>query len=151
MVGSAVASSTDIYEAVVALARFIAGRTDLTSLLAGVAESLGRIVTFDHVGVILHDPVGNSMQGHILNAPGNPVLTSLRLPVDEDPAAWVWQNQQGLVISIQSESRWPTFIKRAREEFGISTTILVPLTSGTASALASVGRAIQPQSGRLCF
>jgi formate hydrogenlyase transcriptional activator len=130
MIGSVEASSTDIYEAVVALARFIAGRTDLTSLLAGVAESLGRIVTFDHVGVILHDPIGNAMQGHILNAPGNPVLTSLRLPVDEDPAGWVWQNQQRLVISIQSESRWPAFIKRAREEFGIGTTILVPLTSG---------------------
>lgn len=114
MIGCVEASSTDIYEAVVALARFIAGRTDLTSLLAGVAESLGRIVTFDHVGVILHDPIGNSMQGHILNAPGNPVLTSLRLPVDEDPAGWVWQNQQQLVISIQSESRWPAFIKRAR-------------------------------------
>jgi formate hydrogenlyase transcriptional activator len=130
MIVSAEAASTDIYEAVVALARFIAGRTDLTSLLSGVAESLGRIVIFDHVGVILHDPIGNAMQGHILNAPGNPVLTSLRLPVDEDPAGWVWQNQQRLVISIQSENRWPAFIKRSREEFGISTTILVPLTSG---------------------
>ena len=42
------------------------------------------------------------MQGHILNAPGNPVITSLRLPVDEDPAGWVWLNQQPLVISPSS-------------------------------------------------
>ena len=53
-------------------------------------------MTFDHLGLILHDPIGNAMQGHILNAPGNPVLTTLRLPVDDDPSGWVWQNQQPL-------------------------------------------------------
>ena len=99
MIGAVEASSTEIYEAVIALSRSIAGRTDLRSLLSGVAESLRRIVSFDHVGLSLHDPNGNAMQGHILNAPGNPVITSLRLPVDEDPAGWVWLNQQPLVIS----------------------------------------------------
>jgi len=123
------ASSTEIYEAVVALSRSIAGRSDLRSLLSGVAESLGRIVRFDHVGLILHDPNGNAMQAHILNAPGNPVITELRLPVDKDPAGWVWLNQQPLVISVQSETRWPEYVGRARE-FGISTTMLVPLTAG---------------------
>ena len=77
MIGAVGASSTEIYEAVVALSRSIAGRTDLRSLLSGVAESLRRIVRFDHLGMILHDPNGNVMQGHILNAPGNPVITSL--------------------------------------------------------------------------
>jgi len=89
MIGPVAASSTDIYEAVVAFSRSIAGRTDLRSLLSGVAESLRRIVTFDHLGLILHDPNGNAMQGHILNAPGNPLITRLRLPVHEDAAGWV--------------------------------------------------------------
>jgi formate hydrogenlyase transcriptional activator len=130
MIGFVEAPSTDIYEAVVALARSIAGRTDLTSLLSGVGEALGRIVRFDHLGLILHDPNGNAMQAHILNAPGNPVITSLRLPVDEDPAGWVWLNQQPLVVSpFQSETRWPQFVKRARD-LRLSTMILVPLTSG---------------------
>jgi formate hydrogenlyase transcriptional activator len=99
-------------------------------LLSGVAEALGRIVTFDHLGLVLHDPIGNAMEGYILNAPGNPVLTSLRLPVDDDPSGWVWQNQQPLMISIRSETRWPAFVNRARDEFSISTLILVPLTAG---------------------
>ena len=34
------------------------------------------------------------------------------------------------MISIQSETRWPAFVNRARDEFGISTLILVPLTAG---------------------
>ena len=130
MIGAVAASSTDIYRAVVELSRSIAGRTDLRSLLFGVAESLRPIVRFDHLGLILHDPIGNAMQGYILNEPGNPVITSLRMPVDEDPAGWVWLNQQPLVISdFQSETRWPEFVRRSHE-FGITTMVLVPLTSG---------------------
>src|SRR6185295_8194769 len=88
-----------LYKAVIAFSRSIAGRTDLRSLLSGVAESLRPIVSFDHVGLILHDPNGNAMQGHILTESCNPVITSLRLPVEEDPAGWVWQNQHSLVVS----------------------------------------------------
>ncbi len=130
MIGPVGASSTDIYEAVVALSRSIAGHSDLRSLLSGVAEALRRIVTFDHVGLILHDASGNAMDGHILNAPGNPVFTTLRLPVDQDPAGWVWLNQQPLVLShFESETRWPEGIRVARE-LGIGALILVPLTAG---------------------
>jgi len=119
-----------LYRAVMALSRSIAGHTDLRSLLAGVAESLRRIVAFDHVGLILHDSNGNTMQGHILNEPCNPVITSLRLPVDQDPAGWVWLHQQPLVVSpLQSETRWPEYVRRARD-FNISTLVLVPLTTG---------------------
>src|ERR1700680_1367297 len=131
MIAPMAASATDIYEAVVALSRSLAGRTDLRSLLAGVADSLRRIVGFDHIGLGLHDPNGNGMQGYILSEPGSPIITDLRLPVDQDPAGWVWLNQQPLVISrLDSETRWPAFVGRARREFGISTLIQVPLTVG---------------------
>ena len=91
------------------------------------------------------------MQGYILNEPCNPAITSLRLPVEEDPAGWVWLNQQPLVIShLQSETRWPEFVRRARE-FGISTLVLVPLTAGDhrlgAFGFSSVAP-FDPRSGR---
>ena len=42
----------------------------------------------------------------------------------------MWRNQQTLVVSpVQSETRWPEFVRRARE-FGISTLTMVPLTTG---------------------
>ena len=130
MIGAVAASSTEIYRAVVELSRSIAGRTDLRSLLSGVAESLRPIVTFDHLGLILHDPIGNAMQGYILNEPGNPIITSLRMPVDQDPAGWVWLNQQPLVISsFQSETRWPEFVD-APTSSRSRTLVLVPLTAG---------------------
>ena len=129
-IGPVGASSSELYEAVLALSRSIAGRTDLDALVSGVATSLRRIVRFDHVGLVLHDLNGNAMQGYILNEPGNPVITRLRLPVDQDPAGWVWLNQQPLVISdFGSETRWPEGLRAARQ-LGISTLVLVPLTAG---------------------
>ena len=105
-----------IARAVMSLSRSIAGCTDLRSLLAGAAESLRQFVSFDHVALILHDSNGNAMQGHILTEPCNPVINSLRLPVDGDPAGWVWLNQRPLVISsLQAETRWPEFVSRARD------------------------------------
>jgi formate hydrogenlyase transcriptional activator len=130
-IGAVEVSSTEIYEAVLALSRSIAGRSDLDALLSGVTESVARIVRFDHLGLVLHDPDADVMQGHILNTPGNPEITRLRLPVDEDPAGWVWMNQQPLTISrLADEIRWPEFTGRARREFGISSMTLVPLTAG---------------------
>jgi formate hydrogenlyase transcriptional activator len=154
MTGAVGASSTDIYEAVVALSRSIAGRTDLRSLLSGAAESLRRIVQFSHVGMSLHDPNGDAMQGHIVNAPGNPVITSIRLPVDQDPAGWVWLNQQTLVISpVKSESRWPEAVRVARD-LGICTTVLVPLTAG-GNRLGAFGfssvKLLDPSPAELAF
>ncbi|MDX2152118.1 MAG: sigma 54-interacting transcriptional regulator [Bryobacteraceae bacterium] len=124
------AGKDQLYEAVMQLSRSIAGRNDLPSLVEGVAESLAPIVQFDHVGLILHDANENAMQGCIVNEPGNPALRSLRLPVNQDPAGWVWLHQQPLVVSpLQLDTRWPEFVDRTRA-FGITTLVLVPLTAG---------------------
>jgi len=129
MTGALGTSSTEIYEAVVALSRSIAGRSDLESLLSGVGESLRRIVEFDYLGLTLHDLKDNSMQGHFLRGRRTPA-TSLCLPVDEDPAGWVWLNQQPLAIaSFDGETRWPKFTDHARAS-GVIAMTLVPLTAG---------------------
>src|SRR6202045_4831081 len=154
MIAPMAASAIDIYEAVVALSRSLAGRTDLRSLLAGVADSLRRIVGFDHIGLALHDPNGNAMQGYILSEPGNPVIADLRLPVDQDPAGWVWLNQRPLVIThLHVDTRWPEFVRRSRA-FEISTLTLVPLTAGD-SRLGAFGFAsvapYEPSPAELTF
>ena len=129
MIAAVGASSTEIYEAVVALSRSIAGRSDLESLLSGVGEALRRIVGFDYVGVILHDPKDNRMHAHILRERGPHVVIPSQ-PVDEDPSGWVWLNQQPLVIAhLEAETRWPEFGNRA-QAIGINAVTLVPLTAG---------------------
>ena len=123
------ASSTELYEAVVGLSRSIAGRTDLEALLSGVGESLRRIVGFNYIGVSLPDRKRNRMQGHYSRGTGTPVA-GLCLPVDQDPAGWVWTNQRPLVIrSLDDETRWPKFRDHACGS-GVRAVTLVPLTAG---------------------
>ena len=122
-------SSNEIYEAVIALSRSIAGRSDLESLLAGVGESLRRIVAFDYLGLTLHDGRTGRMRSHILR-PGGAATMSEGLPVDQDPAGWVWLNQQPLVIrSLGADSRWPAFTEQAGAA-GVNAITVVPLTAG---------------------
>jgi formate hydrogenlyase transcriptional activator len=131
MIPSVGASSGDIYEAVLALARSIAGHNDLGSLLSGVAESLRRVVNFEFVALILHDSRGNRMRSYVLNAYG-PVDTSgvASFPLEQDPTGWVWLHQQPLVIpSVEDETRWPEFMERVRGA-GLHALTLVPLTAG---------------------
>jgi formate hydrogenlyase transcriptional activator len=138
------ATPAALYEAVVALSNCLVGRTDLRSLLVGVADSLRRVVSFDHMGMILHDPSADAMQGYILNEPGNPVLTELRLPVDGDPAGWVWMNQQPLTIPrLSTETRWPLFVGKVRD-LGISSVTIVPLTAGDVRLGAFGFSSVQP-------
>lgn len=129
MIGSVATSSTDIYEAVVALSRSIAGRSDLGSLLSGVGESLRRIVGFDYVGMTLHDRKRNCMQDHVLRKGGTPVA-GRSFPVDHHPAGWVWLNQQPLVIpALRHENRWPEYTAHAGRS-GVDAVTIVPLTAG---------------------
>ena len=122
-------SSTAIFEAVVALSRSIAGRSDLESLLSGVGESLRRIVGFDYLGLTLHDRKSERMESHFFRQPGGPVV-KLSLPIDQAPSGWVWLNQQPLVIPrLDEETRWPEFTCHSRAA-GVNAITLVPLTAG---------------------
>jgi len=131
MIGTVRASQSDIYEAVLELARSIAGHTDLDSLLSGVAESLRRVVDFEYVAMILRDPDGKAMRLHVLKASGemNTVGGTLS-PREDTPAGWVWRNQKTLVIpSIENDARWPEFMEMVRRA-GLQALTVVPLTAG---------------------
>jgi formate hydrogenlyase transcriptional activator len=150
---TALGASTDIYEAVVALSRSIAGRSDLESLLSGVGESLRRIVGFDQVGLTLYDSRRDRMQGYVLHEAGAPI-TNVVFPVDEQPAGWVWRHQKPLVIaSLDGDNRWPEF-KSAARAAGVNALTLVPLTAGShrlgAFGFGCVGR-YEPGPAELAF
>ena len=124
-------SDVEIYGALFALAKSISGHNDLEGLCRGLAQSLQRVVGFQYLGLMLHDPARNVMRLHALTAT-EPVTVedSATLPIDEDPAGWVWLSQKPLVIStIVGETRWPKSIERARRR-GLCSLFLVPLSSG---------------------
>ena len=122
-------SPGDVYEAVITLARSIAGRNDVESLLSGVGESVRGVVGFNYIGLSLHDPGGDRMRDYVWREAGRSVEVRV-LPVDQEPAGWVWINQQPLVVRcVEDESRWPEFRDRARE-IGVRAVTVVPLTAG---------------------
>jgi len=138
MIGVVSASPADIYEAVLALARSLAGHEDLDSLLSAVAASLRRVVSFEYLVLVLHDVGRNVMKPYVLSASG-PVGNAPEIDVTQDePAGWVWLNQQPLVIgSVCAETRWPAFMNRIRTS-GVQALTLVPLTAGR-NRLGAVG------------
>ena len=110
----------------------MAGHDDLQSLLSEVARSLRRVVSFEYLGLMLHDRNRNRMRLYVLS-PSGPVDTRdvSEFSMEQAPVGWVWVNQQPLVISsVEDETRWPAFMQRALAG-GVRSLTLVPLTAGS--------------------
>jgi formate hydrogenlyase transcriptional activator len=148
-------SDAEIYGALFALAKSISGHNDLDGLCRGLAQSLQRVVRFESLGLMLHDPARNVMRRHALTTTlPAPVEDFPPLPIDEDPAGWVWRTQKPLVISrLVGETRWPKSIERARGK-GLCSLSLVPLSIGErrVGVLGFGGRSVyEPAPAELSF
>jgi formate hydrogenlyase transcriptional activator len=148
-------SDAEVYEALFALAKSISGHSDLDGLCRGLAQSLQRVVGFEYLGLMLYDAAQNVMRLHALTTTQPISLEdSPPLPIDQDPAGWVWQSQKPLVISTAAtETRWPKSIERARKR-GLCYLSLVPLSSGErrVGVLGFGGRSVyEPAPGELSF
>src|SRR5690606_33345270 len=108
----------------------IASHRNLDDLFRALAGLLPRVVPFDYINALLHDPVRNVMRLHILFAPeGSTIHPGLELPVDESAAGLVWTTQQPLVVNeIEHEHRFPHLMAMMREN-GVRSFCAIPLTS----------------------
>jgi formate hydrogenlyase transcriptional activator len=131
MIGNVGASPSDIYQAVLALSRSIAGHTDLESLLSGAAKSLRRVVDFEYLALVLYHADGERMQVHVLDTSGPLEVKEAKVfPVEQNPCGWVWDHQRPLVIpSVENEARWPEFMEMVRGA-SLQALTMVPLTAG---------------------
>ena len=130
MIGAVEASTTEIYEAVVALSRSIAGRSDLESLLSGVAR------------------IGSPNRRLRLRRPDSARSEERRDAGSFPEQAWkrhrkplrARRSGSGRLGMAQSaaarnrfvssaETRWPAFRDRVRSS-GVNAVTLVPLTAG---------------------
>ncbi|HWQ56159.1 MAG TPA: sigma 54-interacting transcriptional regulator [Bryobacteraceae bacterium] len=149
------ASTTEIYEAVLALSQSISGHNDMESMVSGVASALRRVVDFEFLGMVLHEPSGEGLKSYVIGASGvveNPEPGGV--PKGGSPARWVWANQRPLVISsLAEETRWPEFSHRV-ETYGLQALTMVPLTAGE-HRLGSLGFGFmapyEPSAAELAF
>ena len=122
--------SREQYRALLEVAETIATHRDLGELFEELAGQLPRVVTFDYINLVLHDPEHQTMRVHVLVSP-DPINISpgLEFPVDGSPGGLVWETQQPVVVEdVSRETRFPKFIPVARDA-GVQTFCSVPLTT----------------------
>ena len=125
-----VSATGDRYRALLAVSEAIVAHRDLSALFQELAGRLHQVVRFDYLALVLHEAASNTMRLHVLETseptPRQPVLV---LPVEDDPAGLVWQNQQPLITSSVAElARWPGFLERV-QPYGVQSFCWLPLTT----------------------
>src|SRR5262245_6186334 len=115
-------ATSNLHRTLLAVSEAIVSRRDLTALFQELAAPLHQIVDFEILALVLHEAASSTMRLHILDAAGPiQIPADLVLPVDDDPAGWVWQTQEPLIIpDIAEESRWPHFRELAGPSGGRS-------------------------------
>src|SRR5246127_4323241 len=83
------------YQALLAVSEAIVSHRDLSALFHELASRLRQVVYFDYLGLALHEATSNTLRIHLLEGTEpTPLPSPPVLPLEEEPAGWVWQNQQ---------------------------------------------------------
>ena len=108
----------------------IASHRNLNDLFRDFAERLPRVVPFDYINLLLHDPAREVMRLHILVAPENSTIKpGMEFPVDESASGLVWKTQRPLTVEdVDAEDRFPRLITMMREN-GVRSFCALPLTT----------------------
>jgi formate hydrogenlyase transcriptional activator len=122
--------SREQYRALLEVADVIAAHRDLEGLFQDLAQRLPRIVPFDYINLLLHDPARNVMRMHVLVTPDPGVIRpGMELPVDESPGGLVWKTQQPLIVEdVARETRFPRLTPHLLAD-GVHSLYAVPLTT----------------------
>jgi formate hydrogenlyase transcriptional activator len=112
------------------VAESIASHRDLGEMFRDLGQRLPRIVPFDYINLLLHDPERNVMRLHFLAAPeSSTIRPGMELPVDETSAGLVWKSQQPFMVEdVATETRFPKLMSQLREN-DVRSYCTVPLTS----------------------
>ncbi|HEY1491609.1 MAG TPA: sigma 54-interacting transcriptional regulator [Steroidobacteraceae bacterium] len=113
-----------------AVSEAIVSRRELSALFHELAGRLHQVVRFDYLGLALHEATSNTMRPHVLEGTEPvPLPSAAVLPLEEDPAGWVWQTQQARIFSnVPEEKRWPRALERAKR-YGVQSSCHLPLTT----------------------
>lgn len=122
--------SREQYRGLLEVAEAIAARRDLGELFDDLAQCLPRIVPFDYINLVLHDPARDVMRLHLLAVPPPSTITpGMEFPVDESPGGLVWKTQEPLVVeNAAADSRFPTLTPLLLEN-GVQSYCVVPVTT----------------------
>ncbi|HUL72642.1 MAG TPA: sigma 54-interacting transcriptional regulator [Vicinamibacterales bacterium] len=123
----------------------IASYRDLRQLFDELSRRLPRVVPFDFINLVLHDPATDVMRLELL-ATEQPttIHPGYETPMDESPAGLVLKTQRPLMIpDLQNERRFPR-LGAALLENGVRAYCAVPLTTALRPLGAMAFGSLQP-------
>src|SRR5260370_40078463 len=125
-----VLSTDQKYQALLAVSEAIVSHRDLSALFHELAGRLHQVVRFDYLGLALHEATSNTLRIHLLEGTEpTPLPSPPVLPLEDEPAGWVWQTQQAWIFSnVPEEKRWPQALERAKR-YGVQSSCHLPLTT----------------------
>ena len=121
------------YQALLEVSQSVASHRDLTALFRDLVQRLPRVVSFDSLWLVLHDPNCNRMRLHVLEGPAREAAEEsawpLDRPMEESPSALVWSTQEPLVVSNVEED--PRYLKAFQLllDNGVRSCCILPLTT----------------------
>ncbi|HUE24253.1 MAG TPA: sigma 54-interacting transcriptional regulator [Bryobacteraceae bacterium] len=121
------------YQALLEVSQSVASHRDLTMLFRDLVDRLPRVVSFDSLWLVLHDPARNRMRLHLLEGParesGEENEWPLERPMEESPSALVWSTQTPLVVfNLADDQRYGKAFQLLRDN-GIRSCCILPLTT----------------------
>jgi len=118
------------HQALLEVAEAIAQHRDLGVLFHELAERLHRVVKFEYLNLILHDPVRNVMRLHILESEiPRKTRPGAEFPVGETPSGWVLETQQPFILDdIDKGTPFSALVQTLREN-GVKSACSLPLTT----------------------
>ncbi len=123
-------STLEQHIALLEIGRSIALCQNLERLFADLAKHLSRVMAFDYLNLVLHDPARHVMRMRVLTCRETaPDLVGMETPVGQSPAGLVWETQTPLVIDELAEERRFPEIARLLQENGVRSACILPLTT----------------------
>ena len=122
---------SELYKTLFDLSQSIAGHSDLGTLCNSLATALRRVVSFDFLALVLHDPVHDQLRVHAVS--GNRPYQEKEVVIQADGdhfGAQVWREQKPLVLSPLEDDASGSGVVRDALKVGIHAFTLVPLSNG---------------------
>src|SRR5215472_5917413 len=117
------------YQALLEVSESITLHRDLPGLFHDLFQRLPRLVSFDSLSLILHNPERNTMRVHIVEMEGRAQMDVVERLIEASPSGFVWELQQPLVVAdTEQETRFPEAMASFRAS-GIKSFCILPLTT----------------------
>ena len=123
-------SATTRYESLVRVSNAIGTHRDPQELFGALVRELHRVLRFDYIGVTIRDEKSNTVHDHFVDAESEAVIPrDPDLPMEDTDGWRVYQSQEALVTSLETQQSRSCKFRELLKKFGILSICTLPLTT----------------------